>query len=86
MKALLAKVGITSSPDCKCNSRAIYMDKMEAEQPGWAEANIDEIVGWLRESAADRGLPFLDAAGRMLVRRAIANARRKESRRVEEQR
>jgi len=86
VKALLAKVGITSSPDCKCNSRAIYMDKMEAEQPGWAEANIDEIVGWLRESAADRGLPFLDAAGRMLVRRAIANARRKESRRVEEQR
>ena len=45
----------------------------------WCQANIDEIVGWLRESAAERGLPFVDAAGRLLVRRAIANARRKEA-------
>jgi hypothetical protein len=40
------------------------------------EANIDTVVGWLREEATKRGLPFLDAAGRMLVRRAIRNARR----------
>lgn len=50
----------------------------------WAEANIGEIVGWLRESAAERGLPFLDVAGRVLVRRAIANARRKEQARAKE--
>lgn len=84
LKALLAKIGITASPDCKCNSRAIYMDRMEAEQPGWCEAHIDEIVGWLRESAAERGLPFVDIAGRVLVRRAIANARRKEQARAQE--
>jgi hypothetical protein len=84
VKALLAKIGITASPDCKCNSRAALMDKMEAEQPGWCEANIDEIVGWLRESAEERGLPFLDVAGRMLVRRAIANARKAEARRAKE--
>lgn len=84
IKALLAKIGITSTPDCKCNSRAAYMDKMESEQPGWCEANIEEIVGWLRESAAERGLPFLDVAGRVLVRRAIANARRKEQARAKE--
>lgn len=82
LKALLAKIGITASPDCKCNSRAAYMDRMESEQPGWCEANIDEIVGWLREAAADRGLPFVDVAGRLLVRRAIANARRKEAERA----
>jgi hypothetical protein len=41
----------------------------------WCEANIDMIVGWLREEAANRKLPFVDAAGRMLVRRAIRNAR-----------
>lgn len=40
------------------------------------EQRIDEIVGWLREEAGKRGLPFLDIAGRMLVKRAIRNARR----------
>jgi hypothetical protein len=84
VKALLAKIGITASPDCKCNSRAAYMDKMEAEQPGWCEANIKEIVGWLRESAAERGLPFVDIAGRVLVRRAIHNARKAEAERAKE--
>ena len=59
------------------------MDQMEAEQPGWCEANIEEIVGWLRESASERGLPFLDAVGRVLVRRAIHNARRKEQARAQ---
>jgi hypothetical protein len=53
------------------------MDAKEASEPGWCEANMAEIVGWLREEAAARGLPFFDAAGRLLVRRAIANARRR---------
>lgn len=74
---LLGRFGLTASGDCKCKSRVSYMNRMEAEQPGWAEANIEEVVGWLRESAAERGLPFLDIAARVLVRRAIANARRK---------
>lgn len=79
LKSLLATIGITASPDCKCNRRAIYMDEQGCD---WCEANIDEIVGWLRESAAERGLPFLDVAARLLVKRAIANARRKEAARV----
>jgi hypothetical protein len=45
----------------------------------WCEANLDEIVGWLREEAAKRGLPFVDMAGRMLVKRAIRNARKAEA-------
>jgi hypothetical protein len=49
---------------------------MDRQGGQWCEANIDIIVGWLREQATARGLPFLDAAGRMLVRRAIRNARR----------
>jgi hypothetical protein len=52
------------------------MDRMEADQPGWCLDNIGTIVGWLREQAEARGLPFLDAAGRMLVRRAVRNARK----------
>lgn len=74
LHALLGRFGLTPSGDCKCNSRAAYMDQQGCD---WCEANIEEIVGWLRESAAERGLPFLDIAARLLVKRAIANARRK---------
>jgi len=73
LKKLLAVVGITATPDCSCNARAAEMDRQGCD---WCEANIDTIVGWLREQAEARGLPFLDVAGRMLVRRAIRNARR----------
>lgn len=78
LKKLLAgwPLYITASPDCVCNARAAEMDRLEQEQPGWCEDNLDTIVGWLREQAEARGLPFLDLAGRMLVRRAIRNARR----------
>lgn len=75
LKKLLAKVGITATPDCWCNDRAAEMNSRGCD---WCEANVDTIVGWLREQAHARGLPFLDAAGRMLVRRAIRNARKSD--------
>jgi len=37
---------------------------------------MQEIVEHLANAARKRGLPFCDAAGRLLVKRAIANARR----------
>ena len=75
LKILLAgwPLYITATPDCSCNARAAEMDRQGVD---WCEANIDTIVGWLREQAAGRGLPFLDLAGRLLVRRAIRNARK----------
>ena len=73
LKKLLKKVGITATPDCSCNARARLMDERGID---WCEQNIDEIVGWLREEASKRGLPFVDMAGRMLVKRAIKNARK----------
>ena len=73
LKKLLKKVGITASPNCSCNARARTMDQWGCDK---CEEHVDEIVGWLREEAAKRRLPFIDAAGRMLVRRAIKNARR----------
>ena len=76
LKKLLTKIGITATPNCSCNARARRMDEEEAREPGWCEAHLDEIVGWLREEATKRGLPFMDVAGRVLVRRAIANAKR----------
>ena len=79
LKTLLASVGIVSKPSCSCNARARLMDENEARAPGWCEQKIDEIVGWLREEATKRGLPFLDMAGRLLVKRAIRNARQKHT-------
>jgi hypothetical protein len=73
LKKLLATVGITATPNCSCNARAAEMDRQGSE---WCESHLDTIVGWLREEAEKRGLPFLDVAGRLLVRRAIRNARR----------
>jgi hypothetical protein len=73
LKRLLARVGIAAAPDCACNARAAEMDRQGVE---WCEANVDTIVGWLREQATARGLPFLDAAGRFLIKRAIKNARK----------
>jgi len=73
LKKLLARVGITATPDCSCNARAAEMDRQGVD---WCEANVDTIVVWMREQAAARGLPFVDLAGRMLVRQAVKNARR----------
>jgi hypothetical protein len=44
----------------------------ECERP----ERINEVVAVMREEATARGLPFLDVAGRLLVRRAIQNARK----------
>ena len=80
LKKLLKLIGITATPNCSCNARARKMDEEEAKEPGWCTAHLDEIVGWLREEATKRSLPFLDAAGRVLVRRAISNARKEQAR------
>lgn len=77
LKKLLQLVGIKASPTCSCNARAATMDRNGCE---WCEEHLAEIVGWLREEAAKRGLPFLDGVGKLLVRRAISNARKERAR------
>lgn len=73
LKKLLSKIGITAKPGCSCNRRAKAMNENGVE---WCEKNIPTIVAWLREEATRRKLPFIDAAGTLLVKRAIANAKR----------
>ena len=74
LKRLLARFGIKATEGgCKCTSRAALMDRNGCE---WVEANIDTVVAWLREEAHKRGLPFIDAAGKMLVREALRRARK----------
>jgi hypothetical protein len=76
LKALLAKVGIVPTPSCKCNERAAIMDQNGSE---WTEQNIDRVVGWLKEESDKRNLPFVPIAAKLLVKRAIHNARKKEN-------
>jgi hypothetical protein len=75
---LLKRFGIEPMPACGCRAMATQMDAWgpdECEKP----ERIEEVVAVMREEAKARGLPFLDAAGRLLVRRAIRNARRAAS-------
>ena len=73
LKKLLGKIGIKASPSCSCNKRVIVMDNNGIE---WCENNIDTIIEWLKEEATKRKLPFIDMAGRMLVKKAISNAKK----------
>lgn len=75
LKKLLARIGIVSSPDCSCHHVAAEMDVWGADECERPE-RINYVIAAMRDNAQRRGLPFLDAAGRLLVRRAIANARR----------
>jgi hypothetical protein len=77
LKALLKRVGIVAAPGCSCNTRAKLMDANELKEPGWCEKNLETICDWLHEEAAKRKLPFLRMAGKILVRKAIRNARKK---------
>jgi len=76
LKSLMKKVGIVSSPTCSCNARARKMDEMGIE---WCESEdgMKTILGWLREESEKRGLPFVEFGAKVLVKRAIYNARRK---------
>ena len=75
LSKLLKRFGINPTPTCQCRAKAEQMDMWgcdECERP----ERIAEVVAVMRTEAEARGLPFLDAAGRLLVKRAISNARR----------
>lgn len=61
---------------CRCKARAHEMD---ARGPEWCLANLEVIVGWMREEARRRGglwwWLWSDRYARYLARRAIRTAR-----------
>ena len=75
LSKLLKRIGINPTPTCQCRAKQQQMDMWGCDEASKPE-RIDEVVAVMREEATARGLPFVDLAGRMLVRRAIANARR----------
>lgn len=82
LKKYLSRIGIKASPNCSCNARAKYMDFMGTV---WCENNIDTIVGWLKEEAEKRRLPFIDWPARSLVKRAIAAAKKAQAAQYDKQ-
>lgn len=72
LSGMLEKIGIKSSPTCSCKARARIMN---AHGNDWCAENLDLITGWLREEAQKRKLPFVDFAGRLLIKRAISLSR-----------
>jgi len=75
LSKLLKRLGIEPTPTCSCRAKAQEMDMWGCDEASKPE-RIDEVVAVMRAEAEARGLPFLDVAGRLLVRRAISNARR----------
>lgn len=73
LKNLLSRLGLKEKPGCGCKARAREMDHRGTE---WCEANIETIVGWLREEADRQSLPFVDLAARALIRYAIRRAKK----------
>lgn len=70
---MISTMGIKSTPNCSCRRHAIEMNVMG---PDWCEANIDTILGWLKEESSKRNLPFVEMVARMMVQRAIKTSRR----------
>lgn len=74
---LLGRFGMHMKKGCACKARMVQMNKWGCNG---CEENIETIVEWLKEEAANRKLPYLSTVGRMLVRRAISNARKEAER------
>lgn len=72
LKKSLEWLGFKATASCPCNARAALMNAKGAD---WCDENIAEIVGWLREEAEKRNIPFIETAARMLVRSAIKRSR-----------
>lgn len=73
LSKMIKSVGIQMSDSCSCKRHALEMNDKGND---WCEQNIDTIVGWLREEAKRRNLPFIDALGKILVGRAIKKSRK----------
>lgn len=74
LKKILSLIGIKTTKNCACESRASLMNIWGADI---CESRIGTIVQWLREEASTRGLPFFEPAARIVVKRAISNSRRR---------
>jgi len=81
LKALLAKWGIVETGGCNCRAMARKMDTWGVDG---CEEHMDEILDHMEAEATKRRLPipFRRSLTKLLVNRAIRNARKKRTRPV----
>lgn len=72
LKKLISWFYIPDTTKCRCNDRVA---KMDAWGPDVCEERLDTIIRWLRHSASVYKVPFQETVVRLLVKRAITNAR-----------
>lgn len=75
LSKLLKRFGIEPTPTCACRAKAAQMDAWGPDECSKPE-RIEEVVAVMREEAKARGLPFVDFAAKLLIKRAIHNARK----------
>lgn len=75
LSRLLKRFGIEPTPTCACRAKAAQMDAWGPDECSKPE-RIDEVVAVMRAEAEARGLPFVDLAAKLLIKRAIHNARK----------
>lgn len=73
LSKMIKSVGIQMTDSCSCKRHALEMNDYGND---WCESNLDTVVGWLRDEAKKRNLPFIDAIGKLLVGRAIKKSRK----------
>lgn len=73
LQKLISWFYVPDDSKCKCNDRIAKMNKWG---PDGCEERMDTIVRWLKHSAATHNVPFQETVVRMLIKRAISNARK----------
>lgn len=73
LKKIFDKLLIKEQKGCDCAGHAIMMDRWG---PDICLERMDQILGWLKEEAEKRGLPFSRIAAKAMVRLAIRRARK----------
>jgi hypothetical protein len=69
LKRILARLGLRETPTCACRSMRVKMDAVGNE---WCREHMDEILGVMREAAADpvsnpMKLPFIEWGARKMI-------------------
>ena len=72
LSRILTWFRLANDASCNCKTNARRMDE---RGPDWCQKRSCRIIGWLRDAAKARGLPFIEAAARTALALAISRAR-----------
>ncbi len=76
LKNLIERFGLKPGLNCKCGQ---HIREMDHNGIGWCEQNIGTVTEWLRKEAQRAKLPFTEIGAKLLIKRAISNAKKKQN-------